>query len=93
MTDLLLTSLGHWQLLAQASRLPPLIKVKVYLALLFLLIILLFLIVFNRLMARWARLSSRSSSADRKRSSSLDQDDWARRPLIDEVSDEEENSR
>ena len=81
-------------ILAQAAEsspeeVPPLFKVKAYLILILLMLVLLGLIVFNRLMARWAR---RSTDAARKRRQQgaqrstydPDADDWAQQPMVDD---------
>lgn len=76
-------------LLAHApGEVSPLIRVKAFTALVLLLVILLFLIVFNRLMARWARGAGNKAATRGKRTSpppyNPDSDDWTRRRLIDD---------
>jgi len=90
MIDSLLATLGQLPLpalLLQAQarpQLPPLMKVKVYTALILLMVVMLGLIIFNRLMARWARRAGGYQGDRRPHSYTSEDDDWTRRPLIDD---------
>lgn len=92
---LILLEQSHFPaLLMQAEarpQLPPLMKVKVYTALILLMVVMLGLIIFNRLMARWARKAG-GYQGDRRpqRDYSADDDDWTRRPLVEEPSDDDD---